>query len=339
MQDNPSQRPDRRRFLRAAGAASLAAGLPWATTAATAATHDSAWPTRPIKWVVPYLAGTSPDTAARIVAEALSAQLGQPVVIDNRAGAGGNIGARQVAKAPADGYTLLYSGSPMAAAMRMYKSPGYDVFKDFRHVLGMSRSDILVVVHADSGMRTLDDLAARAKAKPGALDYASGGVGTPSHLGVEMLASSMGLQVNHVPYKGASELVNAVLGQQVAFGAPLFSVAYPQVLAGKLVPLAIAGPQRNAKLPQVQTLAELGVPNVNLTSWGGVSVPAATPEPIVQRLRTALEEVLRQPRVIALLEQEGGKVAITSADAYAKGFEREIQFTQSMMQRVGIQPI
>ena len=237
------------------------------------------------------------------------------------------------------GYTLLYSGSPMAAAMRMYKSPGYDVFKDFRHVLGMSRSDILVVVHADSGMRTLDDLAARAKARPGALDYASGGVGTPSHLGVEMLASSMGLQVNHVPYKGASELVNAVLGQQVAFGAPLFSVAYPQVLAGRLVPLAIAGPQRNAKLPQVQTLAELGVPDVNLTSWGGVSVPAATPDAIVQRLRTALEEVLRQPKVIALLEQEGGKVAITSAEAYAKGFEREIQFTQSMMQRVGIQPI
>ena len=199
---------DRRQFLRAAGAASLAAGLPWA---ATASAHDSVWPTRPIKWVVPYLAGTSPDTAARIVAEALSAQLGQPVVIDNRAGAGGNIGARQVAKAPADGYTLLYSGSPMAAAMRMYKSPGYDVFKDFRHVLGMSRSDILVVVHADSGMRTLDDLAARAKARPGALDYASGGVGTPSHLGVEMLASSMGLQVNHVPYKGASELVNAVV--------------------------------------------------------------------------------------------------------------------------------
>ncbi|MFS4518183.1 tripartite tricarboxylate transporter substrate-binding protein, partial [Delftia tsuruhatensis] len=154
-----------------------------------------------------------------------------------------------------------------------------------------------------------------------------------------MLASSMGLQVNHVPYKGASELVNAVLGQQVAFGAPLFSVAYSQVLAGRLVPLAIAGPQRNAKLPQVQTLAELGVPDVNLTSWGGVSVPAATPEAIVQRLRTALEEVLRQPKVIALLEQEGGKVAITSAEAYAKGFEREIQFTQSMMQRVGIQPI
>lgn len=332
----PSSGPGRRRFLRAAGAASLATALP---RAGTAATPDSAWPTRPIKWIVPYLAGTSPDMGARIVAEALGQHLGQPVVIDNRAGAGGNIGARQAAKAPADGYTLLYSGSPMAAAMRMYKAPGYDVFKDFRHVLGMSRSDILVVVHADSGMRTLGDLVAQARARPGMLDYASGGVGTPSHLGVEMLASSLGLQVSHVPYKGASELVNAVLGRQVAFGAPLFSVAYPQVLAGKLVPLAIAGPQRNPRLPQVQTLAELGVPDVNLTSWGGVSVPAATPQAIVQRLRAALEEVLRQPRVIELLEQEGGKVSITSAETYARGFEREIRFTESMMQRIGLQPI
>ncbi len=326
----------RRQFLCSAGAASLAAGLPWATAANA---QDSAWPARPIKWVVPYLAGTSPDTGARIVAEALARQLGQPVVIDNRAGAGGNIGARQVAKAPADGYTLLYSGSPMAAAMRMYRNPGYDVFKDFQHVLGMSRTDILLVVHADSGMHTLQDLAARARARPGALDYASGGVGTPSHLGVEMLASTMDLKVSHVPYKGATELVNAVLGQQVAFGAPLFSVAYPQVLAGRLLPLAIAGSQRNPRLPQVQTLAELGVPGVNLTSWGGVSVPAATPEPIVQRLRTALEQVLQQPKVIAQLEQEGGRVAITSAQAYVQGFEREIQFTQAMMQRVGIQPI
>lgn len=336
MPATPARGASRRQFMHAALACTI---VPAALAHRTGRAADPAWPMRPIKWVVPYLAGTSPDTGARIVAEALSQQLGQPVVIDNRAGAGGNIGARQVAKAPADGYTLLYSGSPMAAAMRMYKNPGYDVFRDFRHVLGMSRSDILLVVHTDSGMRALDDLAARARAKPGALDYASGGVGTPSHLGVEMLASGMGLQVNHVPYKGASELVNAVLGRQVDFGAPLFSVAYPQVLAGKLLPLAIAGPQRNSKLPQVPTLAELGVPHVNLTSWGGVSVPAATPEPIVQRLRAGLEEVLRQPRVIALLEQEGGKVAITSAEAYAKGFEREIQFTESMMQRVGIHPI
>jgi tripartite-type tricarboxylate transporter receptor subunit TctC len=330
---------DRRRLLHAAGANALAALASAAPLTCALAAQDSPWPTRPIKWIVPYLAGTSPDTGARIVAEALGQHLGQPVVIDNRAGAGGNIGARQAAKAPADGYTLLYSGSPMAAAMRMYKAPGYDAFKDFRHVLGMSRSDILLVVHADSGMRSLDDLAARARARPGALDYASGGVGTPSHLGVEMLLSSMDLKASHVPYKGASELVNAVLGQQVAFGAPLFSVAYPHVLAGRLVALAIAGPQRNPKLPQVQTLAELGVAHVNLTSWGGVSVPAATPDAIVQRLRTALQEVLQQPRVVALMEQEGGKVAITSAEAYAKGFEREMQFTETMMRRMGLQPI
>ena len=324
----PEYSASRRRLLQAALLSAAATALP---------AGAQAWPSRPIKWVVPYMAGTGPDSAARIVAEALAQQLGQPVVIENRPGAGGNIGARQVAKAQADGYTLLYSGSPMAAAMRMYKAPGYEVFKDFKHVMGMSRADILLVVHPDSGIRSLADLAAASKSRD--IDYASGGVGTPSHLGVELLLSAMHIKANHVPYKGASELVNAVLGQQVVFGAPIFSVAYPHVQAGKLTALAVAGEQRNEKLPQVPTLAELGVKNVNLSSWGGLSVPTGTPEAVTTRLRSALEAVLAQPRVRQALEMDGGKVQILDSATYTRAFEHEQQFTEAMMKRIGLQPV
>ena len=297
------------------------------------------WPARPIKWVVPFLAGTAPDTTARIIHEAVGRELGQPVVIENRGGVGGNLGARQVAKAAPDGYTWIYSSAPMAASMHMYKAPGYDALKDFQHVMGLTSSDIVLIVNAASDIRTLDDLLAKARSAPGKLDYASGGVGTPSHLGVELLLSAVDAQVTHVPYKGASEIVNAVMGRQVTFGAPIFSVAYANIRAGKLRALAIAGAQRNPKLPQVPTLAELGVRGVELTSWGGVSVPAGTPDPIVARMRAAFEKALRQPAVVAALEEQGGMVTPLDADAYKRNFTKEMQLTEAMMKKAQIEPM
>ena len=295
------------------------------------------YPSRPIKWVVPYLAGTGPDTTTRILAEAVGPILGQPVVIENKAGAGGNIGARIAAKAPADGYTWVYSAAPMAANMHMYKNPGYDALKDFRHVMRLTSSDIVVVVKATSDIRTLNDLLARAKAKPDALSYSSGGVGTPSHLGVEMLLDASGAKVMHVPYKGASELVNAVMGDQVAFGAPIFSVAYPMIQSGKLRALAVAGPKRNATLPEVPTLAELGIQGVELTSWGGISVPAGTPDAVVERIRAAFTQAMAQPKVIAALKQQGGQVDVRDSAAYVQGFKQEMALTEAMMKKVGLE--
>jgi tripartite-type tricarboxylate transporter receptor subunit TctC len=324
---------ERRQWLRMAGASLGAAGL----SAVGLPVQAQSWPSRPIKWVVPYMAGTGPDNAARIVSDALGQQLGQPVVIENRPGAGGNIGARQVARAASDGYTLLYSGSPMAAAMRMYKNPGFEVFKDFRHVMGMSRSDILLVVHPGSGLRSMADLIAASKSRD--IDYASGGVGTPSHLGVELLLSALQIKATHVPYKGASDLVNAVLGQQVMFAAPIFSVAYPHVQAGRLIPLAVAGEQRNDKLPQVPTLEETGVKNVHLSSWGGLSVPRDTPEAVTTRLRNAMDAVLSQPKVRQMLEMDGGKVQILDSATYTQAFEHELKFTETMMKRIGLQAV
>lgn len=297
------------------------------------------WPSRPIKWVVPYLAGTGPDTGARILAEAVGRLLGQPIIIENKGGAAGNIGARQVAHAAPDGYTWLYSAAPMAANVLMYRSPGYDAMKDFRHVMRLTTSDVLLVVTPASGIETLQDLVARARAHPGKLDYASGGVGTPSHLGVELLLNAAGVSATHVPYKGASELVNAVLGGQVSFGMPIFAVAYPHVKAGKLKALGVAGARRNANLPDVPTLAEQGLQGVELTSWGGLSLPAGTPDPIASRIYEVFSRALKDQRLIASMTELGSQVSPSTPEGYLQVIRHEIDLTGRMMKGANIQPM
>jgi tripartite-type tricarboxylate transporter receptor subunit TctC len=321
------------------GAIAASALLPAIARAAGAATPVAWRPTRPVKWIVPYLAGTGPDNGARILAEAVGPLLGQPVIIENRGGAAGNIGARQVARAAPDGYTWIYSAAPMAANMRMQQNPGYDAVKDFRHIMRLTNSDVLLVVNPASGIQTLQELVARAKANPGKLDYASGGVGTPSHLGVELFLHAAGAQATHVPYKGASELVNAVLGNQVSFGMPIFSVAFPHVQGGKLRALGVAGSKRNASLPQVQTLAELGLRGVELTSWGGVSVPAGTPDAIAARLYEVFSQALKQPAVITALTELGSEVSPSTPEAYVQAFASEIELTERMMKTAKLQPL
>ena len=322
----------RRMLAHALGAALLPlAGMP--------ARAQGRYPSRPVKWLVPYLPATGPDMVARILAEAVGPFLGQPIVIENRPGAAGNIGTRAVAKSPADGYTLLYTGSPLAANMHIYKNPGYDALKDFRHVMRLSSSTVGLVVNADSDIHSLDDLLARLKARPGQVDYASGGVGTPSHLGVELFLSVTRTKAMHVPYKGASELVNALLGNQVTFGMPIFSAANPMIKAGKLRALAIAGARRNPVEPQVPTLAELGVPGVELTSFGGISVPAGTPDAVVETIYKAFSEALKQPKVVAALQENGGQVDVRDGAAFVQNIQQEMQLTAAMMKQLGLKPV
>lgn len=298
----------------------------------------ASWPERPIKWVVPYVAGTSPDNAARILSDALGPILGQPIVIENRGGAAGNIGAQIAARAVPDGYTWVYSAAPMAANMLIYAQPGYDAMKDFDHVTRISESDVLLVVKSDSDIDSLEELIARARARPGALNYASGGVGTPSHLGMELFLKEAGIEATHVPYKGASEAVNAVLGDQVEFSMPIFGVAYPQVQAGRLKALAVANTQRNARLPDVPTLAEKGVANVNLVSWGGVSLPAGTPEPIIKQVHSALHQALQDPKVAEALVALGSRISPSTREEYGKNFESEMAVTETIMKRLEMAP-
>ena len=304
--------------------------LIWAAAfSASAPAQD--FPNRPIRWIVPYLAGTAPDNTVRIVAEAMGQLLKQPVVVDNKPGAAGNLGAQLAARAPADGYTWVYSASPMASSMRMYKKPGFDVMKDFTHVGRIAISDLTVVTHPDSGIKSIKELMERARKEPGKLSYASGGVGSPAHMGAELILSMAHVQALHVPYKGASESTNAVMGKQVDFALAISSVAMPHIAGKRLVPLAVTGPQRNARQPDTPTLAESGWTGLHITSFGGLSVPAGTPAPVVKRLSDALAQVLAQPEVRQKLEAQGGTVAPSSPEELRDALQAEMGLTERMM--------
>lgn len=311
-------------------AASLLLGSP--------AMAQDPWPARPIKLIVPYLAGTAPDTSARTLADAMGPMLGQPIVVENRPGAAGNLGAQLAARAAPDGLTWVYAASPMAAAMRMYRKPGFDVLKDFTMVGRVSTSDLLVIAPADSGLRSIADLADRARKSPQGLVYASGGIGSPAHMGAELMLQAAGLTANHVPFKGASESVNAVIGKQVDFALAITSVALTQIKSGKVIPLAITAAQRNPVLPQVPTLVEQGLAGAVVVSFGGLAVPAGTPAPIVARINEVLRATLAKPEVKAAIESQGSTPAPSTAQEYAELMRAEIDKTERMMKAARLEP-
>lgn len=317
--------------LRRAG---IACGL---LLAAGLAPAQDAYPNRTIRWFVPFLAGTAPDTTVRIVADAMALELKQNIVVENKPGVAGNLGAQAAARAPADGYTWVYSSSPMAAAMRMHRKPGFDVMKDFVHIGRIAYSDLTVVAPVDAGTPTLQALLDKARRQPGKLMFASGGIGSPAHMGGELMLATAGADATHVPFKGATESVNAVVGRQVDFALAISSVALLQVQSGKVLPLAVTGPQRNPKLPQVPTLQEAGVA-MTLQSFGGLSVPAGTPAPVVARIGDALAKVLAQPEVRAKLEANGGLAAPSTPEQYTEQLRAEIGLAERLMKAARLEP-
>lgn len=320
---------DRRGALGAA-AALLCTGPAWA--------QGDNWPTRTIRLIVPYLAGTAPDTSARTLADAMGPILRQTIVVENKPGAAGNLGAQIAARSAPDGHTWVYAASPMAAAMRMHRKPGFDVLKDFTMVGRVSISDLLVIAPADSGLRSIADLAERARKTPQGLMYASGGIGSPAHMGAELMLQTAGIAATHVPFKGASESVNAVIGKQVDFALAITSVALTQIRAGKVVPLAITAPQRNPVLPQVPTLVEQGLAGAVVVSFGGLAVPAGTPPAIVTRINEALRQALARPEVRTALESQGSTPAASTAAEYAEIMRAEITQTERMMKAARLDP-
>jgi tripartite-type tricarboxylate transporter receptor subunit TctC len=305
---------------------------------AGAACAQDHWPSRPIKLIVPFLAGTAPDTSARTLADAMAPLLGQAIVVENKPGAAGNLGAQAAARSAPDGLTWVYAASPMAAAMRMYKKPGFDVLKDFSMVGRVSSSDLLVVAPADAGLRNIADLIDRARKSPKGLAYASGGIGSPAHMGAELMLRAAGIEANHVLFKGASDAVNAVIGKQVDFALAITSVALTQIKAGRVVPLAVTSAQRNPVLPQVPTLVEQGLPGTVVVSFGGLAVPAGTPAPIVVRINDVLRAALAKPEVKAAIEGQGSTPAPSSPQEYAELMRAEIERTERMMKAAQLEP-
>ena len=234
------------------------------------------YPSKPIRMIVPYAAGTATDALARILGDRLAQALGQPVVVDDRPGAGGNIGVEAAANAPNDGYTLLLGTIDMASNASLYRAVNYDPIKDFAPVSTIARIPGLLVVPADSPAKSVQDLVVLAKAKPGRLNFASGGNGSQAHFGGDMLKQAGGIDVVHVPYRGAADMVASLLSSQTAFAFPTFITVYPLVQSGRLRALAVTSPTRNARLPNVPTMKEALPPGFELNAWFGILSPAGT---------------------------------------------------------------
>lgn len=256
--------------------------------------------------VVPFPPGGSVDIMARQYSEPLSRVLGVPIVVENRPGAGGSVGAQYVARAKADGYTLVVSSQSSHLANPLTQPQvGYDPVKDFENIAILGRLPNALVVHSSLPFKTFKEFIDYAKKNPGELNYGSGGVGSMGQLNVEMLKASTGAFTTHIPYRGGTPLITAVLGNEVQFILDNLVIMLPHIQAGKVRALAVANDQRLPQLPDVPTMAEVGYPQLNLTSWIGIAAPAGTPDAAVQTLHKAVRQVAASPAMIANLKDRG----------------------------------
>jgi tripartite-type tricarboxylate transporter receptor subunit TctC len=284
--------------LRLAIAALLALAAVQVPGVASAQTQTQAWPSRPITIVVSFGAGGTADILARMIGDELSTALGQPVVIENKPGAGGNLGAQTVARATPDGYTLLVSGSPThSVGPHLFKNLSYDPMKDVPPVAMIAMAPNLLVVNADLPVKSVKELVQLARDKPGQITFSSAGIATSGYLAAEMLKSSAKLDMAHVPYKSGPEAVTGVLAGNVSFIFFTVPALLPQVQAGKLRALAITGAERSALVPDVPTVAESGFSDYEVQAWFALFAPKGTPEPVVQRLASEIEKILKRPDI------------------------------------------
>ncbi len=267
---------------------------------------QSTFPTRPVRWIVPYPAGGGSDFLARTVGAQLEKQLGQPVVVENRPGAATMIGAEAVAKANADGYTVLTADNgTLVFNAALYRKMPYDPAKDFAPVGLIARFPLILVANPAAGYKSAADLVAAARAQPGKMAYASVGAGSPHHLAMELIKQQANIFVLHIPYRGAAPAVQDVLGNQVPVMVIDTAVGLPYVRSGKLVALGVLAKQRLAALPNVPTLEEQGIRGTEVYAWQGMVVPAATPRDVVMRLSNELSRAVSAPDVIKKLQDFG----------------------------------
>jgi tripartite-type tricarboxylate transporter receptor subunit TctC len=281
---------DRRSFLAAAGLA---------VAPALARAQGGAYPNRPIRIVVPLPPGGSPDYLSRLLAERLPAALGQPIVVENKPGAGGTIGREVVARAAPDGYTLVMSESAHVLSASLGAKLPYEPIRDFEPIALTGVIPFVLTVNASFPAQTLNEFIAAAKARPGTLTYGTAGIGSPHQFAAELLATTSGAQFVHVPYKGSAGIIPALLANEIAFTIGAVNSLLPHFKAGKLRALAVASSSRSAAIPDVPTIAEAGpFPGYAVDIWLGVLAPAGTPRPIVERLNVEINRVIGDPQVV-----------------------------------------
>ncbi len=317
----------RRRFLLLSGAALATPALPRFASA-------QEWPTRPIRAIVPFTTGSGIDISARIVLDSLSAALRQPIVVENRGGAGGTIGTALVAKAEPDGYTILIHSAAHSVARAIYPNLPYDTARDFSAVIPFGSLPNVTVISPAKGIKTLKELVEAAR--KGSFTFASSGVGSGTHWAAERLRLSAGFNALHVPFRGSVEALTEVMTGRVDFVSSIIPAALPFIRDGRLIPLALSTRKRSSVLPDVLTTIEAGYPDSDYTLWTGMLVPAKTPRAIVERLHAETQKVLRLPAVIEKLMATGNEPMPLTPTEFVALIAKEIESNIALVKATGL---
>ena len=282
------------------------------------------YPNRSVKVIVPYPPGGPTDIVARVVFQQVSESTGQPFVIENRAGAGGNLGAEAAARSPADGYTLLVATTAHAINVSLFKNLSYDVLKDFTPITLLTQGPLVLVAHPSFAASSVKDLIALAKAKPDALNFASSGNGQSTHLSGELFNTMAGIKLTHVPYKGSAPALNDVVAGQVPLMFDTMLSAMPFVKAGKLKALAVTSPQRSPAAPELPTVAESGLPGYEVFAWNGLLAPAGTPRAVIDRLGEEIKKAMALPQVREKFSAQGFAASWETPDQFGSFLRTEV---------------
>jgi tripartite-type tricarboxylate transporter receptor subunit TctC len=295
------------------------------------------FPVKPIRVVVPFPAGSATDTITRVLSNSVSQSLGQSLVVENKAGADGAIAAAEVAKAPADGYTLLMAtNSPMSAVPAMKKNPPYDPVADFTPITDIGRYTFFIVVHPSVPAKTLGELIGYARANPGKLNYATGN--TTGIVSTAFFASQAGIQLVHVPYKGEPQAITDLIAGRVQLMFASSSTSVPQIREGKLRALVTTLPRRSSQLPEVPSIAEAGMPQFSITSWAGLFGPAKMPREIVERLNKEFAAAMGRADVQAAMEKQAFSLSPSSPEQLAAFVKEQMESYRRILQAAGVQP-
>ena len=307
---------DRRTFLRAATLA------PFATT--WPAFGQAAWPSRAIRIIVPFVPGAFTDVSARLVAQELSEQLGQPVVVENRGGAGGTIGTWEVVRAPADGYTLLLTDTSLAIAPGLYPKLNYDVIRDLVQISRIAECPSILVVRPGLGPKTVAELVEYAKKNPGKLTFGSGGPGSSAHLAMELFLEVAGIKALHVPFRGVAQSITETVAGHIDMSIASIAAALGQVKGGTLIGLAVSGEKRSVLLPDVPTFIEAGYPRYDMTYWWGIAAPARTSAELVARLNREIVRACGQERLKHAFVQQAALAVSSTPEEMTAQLKKEV---------------
>lgn len=321
-------------------AALIAAAVSMHTLPGSAPAHAQQWPLRPVSIVVPFVPGGATDVLGRIYSERLGAALGQPVIIDNKPGAGGNVGASHVAKSAPDGHTLFIASSPgFTNAAVLSKNAGFDPLKDFVAVTLLGTQSFALALHPSVAPNSIAELVAHAKANPGKMNYATPGIGTPHHLGMELFKAMAGIDIVHVPYRGGAPMTQDVLAGQVQMMLGSWVIVGPNLKSGKLKVIAVSSKMPLTQLPEVKSIAAQGYPDFDVMTWFGLVAPAGTPQPVMARLANEIQKLQRNDELRQRLITIGfDPPPIDTLTEFSTRLRADVAKWSKVVQDIGIKP-